>query len=100
MNKPYTLKIMSEQCDQCLFSANRIVSGKRAKQVIQDCLKTDTHFQCHKATIAGENVACKGFVDTFAGDVFPVRLALILGLVEYVQPNAGSRPVADEAGGE
>lgn len=81
------LKVMSEQCNQCLFSKHRIVSGARMKEVIQECLSHDTHFQCHKGTIAHEDIACKGFVDTYGYDVLPVRVALMFNLIEYIDPD-------------
>lgn len=79
------LQVMKQQCDQCLFSKNRIVSAKRAKQVIADCLAKDTYFVCHKASIRHEEVACAGFVERYKFDVTLIRAAFIFSAIHYVQ---------------
>lgn len=58
------MKVYDKQCDQCLFSKNRIVSAARVKQIIRDCHRQDTQFQCHKATMRGEDVQCRGYYDS------------------------------------
>lgn len=57
------LLIMDRQCDQCLFSKNRIVSKPRATEIIRSCLATDTHFICHKSD--NYPIACRGFYDAY-----------------------------------
>lgn len=57
------MQVMEKQCDQCLFSKNRIVSGARFKEILKDCAQHDSHFICHKASIAGKDVCCRGFYD-------------------------------------
>lgn len=78
------LNVMDKQCDQCLFSPNRIVSAKRAKQVIAECLAKDTYFICHKASIKNEDVACAGFVQRYKFDVVLIRAAFMFSAVQYV----------------
>lgn len=56
-----TLEVCSKPCDQCLFSKNKIVDDKRVNEILSDCEKNQTHFICHKGTIAGKNVVCNGF---------------------------------------
>lgn len=78
------LKVCSKQCDQCLFSKNRIVSGPRMASILNDCKNNDTHFICHKGTIAGENVVCKGFFDTQTSQM--IRIAGRLNMIKEVDP--------------
>lgn len=73
-------------CRECLFSANKIVSDVRKAEVIASA--GDGHFTCHKASLIGEDVCCRGFYDR--GLSLAARLATILGLVEFVPlPSAG-----------
>lgn len=54
------LLIMSRRCSEYLTTRNRIVSGERAAELIRDCRNRDVHFQCHKGSINGLNVHCRG----------------------------------------
>jgi len=82
-----TFKVMSKQCDQCLFSKNRIVSDARMRQVLAECRRTDTFFVCHKSSMAGEgkDVCCRGFYDRNPGASNLMRIAGRLGAVEFVE---------------
>ena len=75
-------KVCDKPCDQCLFSKNRIVSASRMKQILSDCRKSDTHFICHKATIAGNDICCHGFYHTQTSNL--IRIAQRLRMVEMV----------------
>jgi len=78
-----SLKVCKEQCDQCLFSKNRIV--KRFKEIVTGCQNKDTHFECHKGTIKGENIVCAGFYNRFTSQM--IRIAGRLGMIEFVNPH-------------
>jgi len=58
-----TFKVMKERCDQCLYGSDKIVSNARRSQIIREITRKDCHFICHKASIAGQNVACRGDFD-------------------------------------
>lgn len=79
-------EVMESRCDQCLFDpANRIVSAERAREVLNECRRTDTHFVCHKSTIAdGGNVCCRGFYDANPMASNSMRIAARLGVVRFV----------------
>lgn len=79
------LKVFKTRCDQCLFSKNRIVSNQRAAEIIKDCLKKQTYFICHKATIEGESVMCRGFYDEMGYHSQQLRIAERLNAVEFVE---------------
>lgn len=81
-----TFKVCEKPCDQCLFSKNRIVSGERMKQILNDCKRNDTHFVCHKATIAGKEVCCRGFYDTQTSNL--IRISQRLGMVQFIKDPA------------
>jgi hypothetical protein len=79
------LKVYKECCKNCLFSDDRIVSQKRAKEIIKDCLEKQTHFICHKATIKGEEIVCSKFYNTFGFHSQMVRIAQRLNCIEFVE---------------
>jgi hypothetical protein len=76
------LQVKKECCNQCLFTENRIVRPGRMKEILQDCRRTDSHFQCHKATIEGKDVCCRGFYDKQSSNL--IRVAQRLNCVEFV----------------
>lgn len=60
------MKVQKSKCNQCLFSDNFVVkNNRRRREIITDALKRDTYFQCHKGTIAGVDVCCRGFWDAY-----------------------------------
>lgn len=78
-----TFKVAVERCAQCLFSQDKIVSSARRKDVLNSCRKKDTHFICHKFTIAvNQDVCCKGFYETQTSQM--IRIAQRLNAVEFV----------------
>lgn len=52
--------VMAERCDQCLYGPDKIVSNARRAQLLRDLNRDDSHFICHKASIADQEVACRG----------------------------------------
>lgn len=76
------LKVKKECCGKCLYSKNKIVSSERKKEIIVDCLQTDTHFECHEGTIEGKEIVCAEFYkrQTSQG----IRIAQRLGQIEMV----------------
>lgn len=53
-------KVLVERCDQCLYGPNKIVREARRKQLLRELIAKDCHFICHKATLVGKDVACRG----------------------------------------
>jgi len=80
-----TFKVMSKQCDQCLFSKNKIVSDARMRQVLKECARTDTHFVCHKSSMVKGTACCRGFYDRDPDASNLMRIAGKLGAVEFVK---------------
>lgn len=58
---------MSRPCDQCLTTPRRIVSGERAADIVRECKASGDHFFCHKGTVAGKQIHCKGVHDALGG---------------------------------
>lgn len=70
-----------ERCDECLLTPERIVSAGRAKQIVRECERKDNHFICHKGSIEGLDLACRGFYDSFPGRGQLRRISERLGMV-------------------
>jgi len=61
-------KVCSKQCQNCLVTADRIVSPEAAGEILKQCLEDDSFFVCHRATMGdlgegNDQVMCKGFYD-------------------------------------
>lgn len=76
--------VCSKQCDQCLFSKNKIVEPKRVKEILEKCERDSTHFICHKGSIADMNVVCKGFFDMKTTPFLELMKAA--GRIKFVVP--------------
>lgn len=80
MTRPTGYLVMRERCDECLFTTERIVSNRRAGEILRDVEKSDSYFVCHKASLAGrDDVQCRGDYDARPHSR-PARLARALGL--------------------
>jgi hypothetical protein len=87
--------VMSRMCDQCLLSPERIVSNGRAAEILKQCAREDTHFLCHKGTMAGRDIGCRAHYDRAPGRV--PRFAQWLGLVTEIDPDT-LEPVPCDSG--
>lgn len=78
------MKVMEKRCDQCLYGPDKIVSNKRRSEIIREITRKDCHFICHKASIAGQDVACRGDFDQ-RGCGQLGRIMGRLGAIEFVK---------------
>lgn len=78
-------QVRKSKCDQCLFSKNKIVSDARKKDILSQCKKEDTHFNCHKAQLKGGKipVCCRGFYNTATSNL--IRISQRLNMVKEVE---------------
>lgn len=85
-----SFKVYKEKCSNCLLTKDRIVSPKRAKELIEEIKEEQTYFICHKSSMEGGGVCCKTFYDTMGQVSQQVRIAERLGgedvgLIEFVE---------------
>lgn len=80
-------KVAAKRCDQCLYSTAKVVSDERRASILSDCSKEGTYFICHKASLRGDAVVCRGFFDE--GSNLACRAAVAFGLVVEVNPATG-----------
>lgn len=90
------MKVYKECCKNCLLSPDRIVSAARAKDIIEDCKNSQSHFICHKASMEGKDVTCKTFYDKFGHYSQMVRIAERLGVVNFVEQPNSERLISDK----
>lgn len=94
------MKVYKECCKNCLLSPDSIVSPKRRKEIIQGCVKKQTHFICHKATQEDKEILCKTFFDTLGHHSQMVRIAGRMNMIQFVeQPKADKLPTYTEMSG-
>lgn len=82
MKKQPELLLASHPCGQCLTTRNRIVSGERAAELVRECRASGHHFVCHKGSIAGLNVHCRGVHNRFPSRAHQLAVALGIPIVE------------------
>lgn len=85
--KAKNLKVCEKRCNECLFTKDRVVGSKRAKEVISQCLKEDKYFFCHKGTINGVDIVCAGFYERFFRDILSLRFATAFNIIDKVNPD-------------
>jgi hypothetical protein len=76
-------KVMKERCAECLYGPDKIVSNARRKQLLNELECKDSHFICHKATMVGKDVCCRGDWEQRGGGKVG-RFADWLQMVEFV----------------
>ena len=77
-------KVQKKKCDQCLFTANKIVDDKRKREILIETKQSDSFFICHKATLENDKVCCRGFWDKHKHDFNLGRIAQRLNCVQMV----------------
>lgn len=76
------LLLAARPCDQCLTTRNRIVPGARAAEIIRDCRARNIHFTCHKGSLLGENIHCRGVHDRYPSLSYRFARAFDIEIVE------------------
>jgi hypothetical protein len=89
---PLVFEVCEKRCDECLFSKNRIVSKARMSDLLLEACRNDSYFQCHKGTLVGRKICCRGFYTRYERDVLIIRLAKLLKIVKFVPVPGGGRP--------
>ena len=78
--------VRATECDHCLLSADRLVSGKRARELITSTRATaGGSFICHRSQISDEHEAiCRAWFDRFAGEDPILHLAVAMNIITEV----------------
>jgi hypothetical protein len=97
------LHVRGEPCDRCLFGADRLVDGPRARAIIRDArAREGGTFVCHRSQIADVGPAiCSVYFDRFAKEDMLLRLAIAMNIVQRInEHNQGETSAEAEAGDE
>lgn len=78
------LKVCDKQCDECLFTKNKIVTDKRRDELLSTVDARTDYFICHKASIVGEKVMCRGFYEKYGNVSILISLGKSLNLISFV----------------
>lgn len=88
---PMGFYVCAAQCSECLFTDQRIVSGRRAADVIRSATAGDRFFECHKHSLragvaapSDTHVCCRAFYDRMGDQVWPIRYARMTGGIVLV----------------
>jgi hypothetical protein len=79
--------VRRERCDRCLFSADRLVSGRRARELVSSTRSTEAgSFVCHRSSIYPQEhtAICRVWFDRYAMEDWVFRLAVALKIIEEV----------------
>lgn len=86
------MKVRFKKCDQCLYSKNRIVSAKRAKELISEIEKAQSYFVCHAGTalLIGAGSAPATTITAYEyGDIAKRTVLECNGLTVTISDDAG-----------
>lgn len=98
--KPVAYELMARRCGECLVTKERIVPGSRAAELVAKCRADDVKFLCHKSTMAGGAVACRGVHD-LTGGCRAFRFASAVGIpIHLFNPETLEREPDDETATE
>jgi len=78
------LNVCHKLCDQCLYSKNKIVSDERKEELLQSLQRSSYYFVCHKASILGVKVMCRGYYEANQDTSTLIALEHELELVNFV----------------
>jgi len=89
------LLVSEARCDECLFTKGRVVSELRKRDILKHCYREGSYFICHKASLKGRAVICRGFAESQDGaGNQAIQVAKFLGCIRYVDPATGEPSVA------
>ena len=76
-------QVANKQCENCLLGPNALVSPEAVRQHLKTCREKDCHFICHKASMEGKDICCRGFYDTQTSNL--IRVMQRIGGIEFVE---------------
>ena len=79
------LQVCKSRCNQCLYSANKIVSDERKEELLAAIRSEQSYFVCHKSSINGGDTCCRGFYDEDGHYSQLIRVASRIGAIEFVE---------------
>lgn len=80
--------VRAAQCDHCLYSRDRLVSGERARELTADTrAESGSSFICHRSQISDEPEAiCAVWFERFGREDWIIRTAIAAEIIAFVGP--------------
>lgn len=82
-NDPSILQVCDKPCDQCLYGPNKIVSDARKAEIENALAESADYFICHKSSIVGEKVMCRGYYNRHKESSLLIRLGRRLNTIVF-----------------
>ncbi|MCF2903087.1 hypothetical protein L1267_22210 [Pseudoalteromonas sp. OFAV1] len=76
--------VQKKCCNNCLFTKNKIVSDAAKDEILEDCVTNNKKFLCHKGTIRGVDIVCRGYYEKY-NDPAVNKLLESVGEIEFVE---------------
>jgi len=93
------MRVYKQRCKNCLLSEDRIVSPEKAQEIINDCVKKQSFFICHKSP-DGKEIMCRGYYKKYGNNCLRLRIAELIGMVNFIeQPDEGKLLTHNEMSG-
>ena len=84
--------VMSEKCSTCIFRPGNLMhlSPGKVKEMVDRSIGDESAITCHKtlpfaANHGQQQAVCRGFMESYAGQVSTLRLALHFGIIKEVE---------------
>lgn len=82
--------VLNRKCTTCLFRpGNKMdLNAGVVADIVKDCIKEDRVIPCHR-TLNGPRSICRGLWDLHRNDIYSLRLAQAMGVIEFDDPPEG-----------
>lgn len=78
--------VLDDKCSTCIFRPGNLMrlAPGRVKGMVEGALEAQSCIPCHSTLVTGSPAICRGFWDSYAGQVLPLMLAKAMEIVELV----------------
>lgn len=90
------IHVMSAKCSTCIYRPGnlmRLAEGRK-ESMERDAVDSDGMIPCHQTLVeydgVGDNAICRGFFDTQWRNIVALRLARVMGIIEFVSERFGT----------
>lgn len=82
--------VLTRKCKTCIFRpGNKMhLQDGRVADMVKGCIEQDTVIPCHQ-TLDGPRSVCRGLWDLHRDQIFSLRLAQAMGVIEFDDPPEG-----------
>jgi hypothetical protein len=76
--------VLDAKCSTCIFRPGNLMhlAEGRVEQMVEACIENQSAIPCHK-TLDGPRSICRGFWDVHRDEVWTLRLAMAMNMIEF-----------------